>query len=1382
MFASVLAALLLSTAATSAAPSGCGMVDALKASATAKTTADANRRTAMLLAEQGKWRAAATALESGGSDDASRLMLAYFVLRSGDAERAARLLREFSDEQRGSLAGHWVAAELALERNDAETAAEELEAARATTTVDPLFWSICCRGQTIDSAALDALLRARVALLRDDPETAVRSLRETRTPEGRLFLARAMKAAGRIAEAVRELESLGRELPPCAGVWREHLLFEAALAASEIDTASAETLYREAIEAAEEQERAFSAAVHEAKLTGLFVAAMRDPSHAAPESRNNLGHLLVARANGDLATLTVAQAELRRAARSRDYATPQYAFIGLARAALAAGDREVAAMEVMNALWRDPRHDDALEISRVLLRDAPMEARLGLGVMFTATTSEALPRRFVTREYGRELAQLDEAAATHDHELARQFAGVRALARNDFERARELARAARATSSSDWPDAVEGAALAAMGRNEEAQTIFRALKERVSSRPPRNPWDAATLRAAALAFSDVAREGGDAASRTAAAALIAEVARPASVHGRAAPWEPRPGLAGVVAEADGDEPLPGIVVTVFTEAGQREVVTDTKGRWRVPDLAPGFYSVVARLEGMQSSTAIAEVTTGEREVAMALKLGSVDEEVTVTGGTPLDRLAQFVRVYDFDEIPLSARDVSLSGLSIDGASSADNRFMIDGAVDNQFAINGAFVPDAELTHTRSDLLLSSAIEEVQVLTSGYTAEVGRASGPVVSVATRSGTNEFSGKVAIEAGRDQESAEAVAMPRALANDRAEAIARFHVGGPLRPDVLHWFLSGDWQQERGEPQPALQQDLTPRGESRGRLLDLFAKVSGSAPSAFANLSARTRQVDRNGVVDDPGGSAFGDASSIDRRQKTRNDVLSLRAGGIFGFASTVDLTAVRSHERSSLRPGSDAANESQVRFPEHGFYTDGGIGFINDGRDLERTSVRAKGSRFLWSGHEVVGGLDAEWDDDSVSDRISGDMLLDASSESRRFWTYGDDPEPVAAVQETFDGTETSAYIAHTWRAERFTVQAGLRWTRQTAGFPRDFELSPSALLPRLGVAVDPDGSERWNIYGYYGRFFESIRRDDRVAYGSDRRYVFEDPGEESPLSYGRLSAIDPDLRAPLSDLWGAGVEHGEPWHWQLGAQYRRLVSHIEDFFCTADRRRCVGNPGSGIMRQLPRARREHLSLTGRMWHTTRSSHWEVVYTWQHAEGNTEPPDLASTRVAGIDPYARTAFDDAGLVSDGDLPLPRHSFRANAYATAHDVISTHDLVLSAALIAQSGVPRGAFGYSPLYGRYVTTLVPRGGEGDGAALVSLHAGIDYAIPVGKSALKLSLIGRNLLGSQTSTIDDQRAMLTASDLEAFPNPTFLQPMERSEPRSLRALVALTF
>jgi predicted Zn-dependent protease len=623
MLASALAAVLM-VHTTTQAPPACGMTSELKVIAATKESGNAFRRAAVLLAQQGKWRAAATAQEfANDPSDASRLLPVYYALRSGHPDRADSLLRALTKQQRKSLAAHWVAAELALERSDPETAAEELEAARSAGTIDDEFLSICCRGRTIDSKALDALLRARVALLRGDVATSVRLLRKATTPEGRLFLARALRASGQTADAVRELKNLAREIPPCAGVWREHMLFEAALFASEINTTAAERLYREAIDAAEKQEEAFRAAAYEAEVdlqkpvTGLFVAAMRELRYAAPESRNNLGHLMIARADGERATLNEAKAQLSNASQSRDYTTPEYAYIGLARAELAAGKPEVAATEVMNALWRGPRQDEALDLARVLIRDAP-EARLGLGVMYVAMTNETLPRSFVTREYGRELAQLDEVAATHDGELAHQFAAVRAYTTNNFERARELAKAALAESSSaDWASAIEAATLVAIGRNEEAQTIFRALQRRVTLHPPRTAWEAAMLRTAALAFSAVAAGGDDPDARTVAAALLAEVARPVVAAGRPFPWEPWTGLTGSVETVEDKTVRSGAKVTVFAEDGPRTVTTDNRGRWRVRDLPAGAYSVIAEFAGMQSRGRVVNVAT-ETEVALIL--------------------------------------------------------------------------------------------------------------------------------------------------------------------------------------------------------------------------------------------------------------------------------------------------------------------------------------------------------------------------------------------------------------------------------------------------------------------------------------------------------------------------------------------------------------------------------------------------------------------------------------------------------------------------------------------------------------------------------------------------------------------------------------------
>jgi hypothetical protein len=1355
MLASALAVLLAVQAAAPATPAACRMADDIKTIAVTKDNGDAFRKAAALLAEQGKWRAAVTAQESAGKDDASALLLAYYVLRSGDVDRTDQLLRDLDERQRASRAAHWVAAELAIEREDYATAAEELETARVSNDSGFGLPSICCGGRAVDLPALDTLLRARVALLQDDAAAAVQLLREIKTPEGRLYFARALNAAGRTTEAVPELEKLASDFAPCAGVWREHVLFEAALAASETGTDEAERLYGEAIEAAEAQERAFNAAIRAATVDlqtpvmGLFVAASREPRHAAPESRNNLGHLLIARAGDDVATLALAQTELRKAAQSRDYATPEYAYIGLARAALAAGDRETAATETMHALWRAPRHDEALELARSLIRDAPIASRLGLGVVFNATTAEALPRRFAAREYGRELAQLDEFASAHDDdELARHFAASYALAKHEFERARTLAASARTeASTAEWPDAVEAIALAATGRKEQAKTLLRALQKRVAQDPPRTPWDAATLRTAALGFSDLATENRDAIAATAAAELLAEVSRPADASGHPFPWEPRTALAGTVTFAEDKQVLPGTEITVFTENGPQTAFSDEEGRWRFRDLPPGYYSVLAKLEWTQPSGRIEQVTTGETAVAFALELAKDESYPLPSNGR------SFQTFYDVAAVP---------GIHVSGSAFTETTYVIDGAT----------VADT----------FREAVEELTIAASGYSAEFGLDSSPIVS---RLGANDFTGKVTLEVARDTQAAEPVAVSRALGEEGEQETVHMHAGGPLQRERLFWYFSGDLQRQRGQPQPALQPQFTPPGDSRNGTFDFFGKLTRSSTVQTAYLSARVRQADRRGVVDDPAGSAFGTASSVDRRQEARDDTLTLFLYRIFGGKTLVEGTAFRTDEHNSLRPGSRAASAIQIRFPALGFFTAGGVGFINDGRDSNRAGAQAKVTTRFLGEHDVVAGANVEWDDDAVSERISGGMLVDEENGVRRFWTYGDDPDPAATVHEAFKGDETSAFVNDRWTRTRFSVSAGIRWTRQHARFPRDFQLSTSAFQPRLGFVFDPRGDALWKVYTSYSRSFRSMQRDERVAYGSDRRYVVAPLGQSpilETMSYGRLSAIDPNLRARLTDVVEAGVEHGSPWNWRLGAQHQRLASHIEDFFCTADRRRCIGNPGRGIMQQLPRAERELVYVFSEMWHTAGSASWDVAYTWLHSQGNTEPPDLASTRVIGIDPYARPAFDTAVLVSQGDLGLPRHSLRATGFVTANNLISTHDVVLSATVTAQSGLPRGAFGYSPLYGRYVTTLAARGEEGNSPVLVGLHAGLDYAVPIGKQVLKLSLIGRNLLGSQTSTVDDQRAVLPASDLEPAPNPTFLQPMERTEPRSLRALIALTF
>jgi outer membrane receptor for ferrienterochelin and colicin len=76
-----------------------------------------------------------------------------------------------------------------------------------------------------------------------------------------------------------------------------------------------------------------------------------------------------------------------------------------------------------------------------------------------------------------------------------------------------------------------------------------------------------------------------------------------------------------------------------------------------------------------------------------------------------------------------------NGIMIDGATAAENRYVVDG-METTDIVKG----------TSSKNVLVDFVDEVQVKSSGYPAEYGGSTGGVINVITKSGTNKFSGSV------------------------------------------------------------------------------------------------------------------------------------------------------------------------------------------------------------------------------------------------------------------------------------------------------------------------------------------------------------------------------------------------------------------------------------------------------------------------------------------------------------------------------------------------------------------------------------------------------------------------------------------------------------
>lgn len=217
--------------------------------------------------------------------------------------------------------------------------------------------------------------------------------------------------------------------------------------------------------------------------------------------------------------------------------------------------------------------------------------------------------------------------------------------------------------------------------------------------------------------------------------------------------EQRAAIEGVVKDAQGGV-LPGVTVEARNvDGGVVTAVTDAAGVYRFPALAPGRYEVTAQLTGFKTGKVENVILRlGDlKKVDFTLQLAGFGEEIEVTAESPLVNVKQAevsksIRREDIELLPKGRdfstlvtqaaganNEVRLGGLSIDGASASENRYIVDG-VETTDLIQGV----------QGKQVIADFVEEVQVKSSGYTAEYGGATGGVVNVITKSGTNQFRG--------------------------------------------------------------------------------------------------------------------------------------------------------------------------------------------------------------------------------------------------------------------------------------------------------------------------------------------------------------------------------------------------------------------------------------------------------------------------------------------------------------------------------------------------------------------------------------------------------------------------------------------------------------
>jgi hypothetical protein len=260
--------------------------------------------------------------------------------------------------------------------------------------------------------------------------------------------------------------------------------------------------------------------------------------------------------------------------------------------------------------------------------------------------------------------------------------------------------------------------------------------------------------------------------------------------------------------------IPAATVSVKSVERAQTVTgtTNDEGVAIITNLQPGLYEIVVSASGFANYTQRAQITAGAKlsiDASLAASgAGVVVDVVAGEGGvevnTQTQELSNVVSAQQVTELPTLTRNpyalVAISGnvsdadpsgrgtgFAINGQRSASTNILLDGGenVDTFTATVGQSVP-------------LDSVQEFRIITSNFSAEYGRASGGIVNVTTRSGTNDFHGTLFLFNRVDKLASNDF-------DDNAQGLEKSHfvrnqfgysVGGRIIRDKLFFFSSTEF----------------------------------------------------------------------------------------------------------------------------------------------------------------------------------------------------------------------------------------------------------------------------------------------------------------------------------------------------------------------------------------------------------------------------------------------------------------------------------------------------------------------------------------------------------------------------------------------------------
>ena len=618
-------------------------------------------------------------------------------------------------------------------------------------------------------------------------------------------------------------------------------------------------------------------------------------------------------------------------------------------------------------------------------------------------------------------------------------------------------------------------------------------------------------------------------------------------------------LVGTVTDETGSV-LPGVTVVLSGESimGTQDNVTNAEGFYRFPALPPGTYRLSFSLTNFSTlnrdGVRVSVGSTVEENVS--LKIGQArGEEITVTGeGAVVDtQTNQISTTYDKDwvrnaPVPrFTFFDLinAAPGVNSSATGSSRSTSLGSGTTDNAYMLDGTDFT-APLTGAAWPWPNTDAIEEIEVLSLGATAEYGNVLGAVFNVVTRQGSNSFHGDANVYyqnqdlTSRNTTDEEDGGLPY---NRDKYHDASFQIAGPAIKDKL-WFF-GSYQHQRDYQSPAGVEAQFPEKFEADRV---FGKLNFQI-----NPKNRLMIAYHDDYYEIPGDTTASTAPSTVTVETGHNPSPNVT------FTSVItDKTYVEARYSGFYgKDHGDPQVESEPRVKPRFFDFDtgeitGGIYSWYDGVS-EKTAFSGKVSHFaddfMGASHDFKFGVQYN---SGGSDYVLGP--------NDYIYTYSGEPAYGYTQLPYHQGgrlRSTGVFLDDTIRiGSRLSVNAGVRYDRTRAYFPEfalldrlgnetgeftdpvDEVFTFSSISPRVGFNWKLTGDGRTVLKAHYGRYYRGVVTGefDATSPSITPRFLFSgtydaagNPEGLELVSDNTNLRVDPDFESPYTDQITVGFE-------------------------------------------------------------------------------------------------------------------------------------------------------------------------------------------------------------------------------------------------------------